>query len=186
MARSRKRCWKPGPCFASLLRLHRQCPAQGAPGPDDRFRQLDLEVKDGVVVHPARWPEKKWTWVVISNAGFPERSTSPPGRPLPAVCPGDRRGNAGDHRGMILKGMGEMFSFPPCCRITSGSSTPAGRGAGGCPGRLHCGGDARKVLDRPLVDISMEEFAAMSNAFIEMAVKKARKRKKETASEQGG
>lgn len=151
------------------------------------FGSLDLEVKDGVVVHPARWPEKKWTWVVISNAGFPEREHFAPledlFRRFARAIGGGTQVTIG---GMILKGMGEMFSVPallPNYEWFFDACRQAGREV------VRDGSIAeatQEILDRPLVDISMEEFAAMSNAFIEMAAKKARRPKKEAASEQGG
>jgi hypothetical protein len=78
---------------------------------------------------------------------------------------------------MILKGMGELFSVPSmlpnyqwffdACRqaggevVREGAITPA----------------TQAVLDRPLLDVGPDEFADLSNTFIDLAVKKARARK---------
>ncbi|HOD29362.1 MAG: flavodoxin family protein [Syntrophales bacterium] len=147
---------------------------------------LEVKVVDGVVVHPPRFPERKWRWVVISNAGFPERELF---EPMEGVF---RRfawaiggGTQVTIAGMILKGMGELFSVPSmlpnyqwffdACRQAGGEVVREGAIAPA----------TQAVLDRPLLDVDPEAFAAMSNTFIDLAAKKARSRKTGQEKTQG-
>jgi len=147
---------------------------------------LEVKVVDGVVVHPPRFPERKWRWVVISNAGFPERELF---EPMEGVF---RRfawaiggGTQVTIAGMILKGMGVLFSVPSmlpnyqwffdACRQAGGEVVREGAIAPA----------TQAVLDRPLLDVDPEAFAAMSNTFIDLAAKKARSRKTGQEKTQG-
>jgi putative NADPH-quinone reductase len=153
------------------------------------FGTLKLEVVDGVVVHPPRFPERKWRWVIISNAGFPEQELFGPLAELFrrfawAIGGGTQVTIAG----MILKGMGELFSVPsmlPNYQWFFDACRQAGvdvvRGAMIAP-------STQAVLDRPLSDVSPDEFAAVSNTFIDLAFKKAQARRTGTQkdAEQAG
>jgi putative NADPH-quinone reductase len=148
------------------------------------FGSLKLEVVNGVMVHPPRFPERKWRWVVISNAGFPEQDIF---RPMEELF---RRAawtvGGGSHvaiAGMIFRSMGELFSVPAmlpgyqwyfdACRqagadvVLSGQIAPS----------------TQAVLDRPLLDVSSEEFAALSNSVIDQVYKKTQTRLTEKQKE---
>jgi putative NADPH-quinone reductase len=151
------------------------------------FGSLELAVEGGVVVHPPRYPGKTWTWVVIANAGFPEREHFAPLEDL------FRRfaraiGGGGQVRigGMILRGMGELFSVPaqlPDYRWFFDACRQAGREVV----REGAVTEAtQRILDRPLLDIGPEEFASLSNFFIRKAAEKARKRDGGEARDEGG
>jgi len=86
---------------------------------------------------------------------------------------------------MILKGMGVLFSVPSmlpnyqwffdACRQAGGEVVREGAIAPA----------TQAVLDRPLLDVDPEAFAAMSNTFIDLAAKKARSRKTGQEKTQG-
>jgi len=141
------------------------------------FGDLTLQAVNGVVVHPPRFPDKTWRWVIISNAGFPEQHHFKPLIDLFrrfAYAMGG--GTQVTIAGMILKGMGELFSVPSmlanyrwffdACRqagddvVRKGAIDPA----------------TQAILDKPLVDVSIEEFVDLSNTFISLAVNKTRAR----------
>ncbi|MGD0277396.1 MAG: flavodoxin family protein [Syntrophales bacterium] len=141
------------------------------------FGDLTLQVANGVIVHPPRFPEKKWRWIVISNAGFPEQHHFEPLADLFRRFAYAMGG--GTHvtiDGMILKGMGELFSVPSmlsnyqwffdACKQAGDDVVRKGR----------IDPATQAILDKPLLDVSPEAFADMSNTFINLAVKKVRSR----------
>lgn len=136
---------------------------------------LKLIYVDGLMVHPPRYPDKKWDWVLISNAGFPEQEHFSAledmfNRFARAVGGGGYVRMAGS----ILKGMGELFAAKPllpgfqwffdACRKAGSEIVLQGS----------ISAETQKILDTPLMDIPLEEFARISNHFIDKATQKAR------------
>jgi putative NADPH-quinone reductase len=139
---------------------------------------LKLIYVDGLSAHPPLHADKKWEWVLISNAGFPERAQ------FTALEETFRKfawaiggGTHAKLAGSILKGMGEILTvkqllpefqwFFDACRkagsevVKKGSIAP----------------ETQAVLDRPFLDLPPEELVHMCNHFIEKATKVLRGRK---------
>jgi len=138
---------------------------------------LKLEYINGMTGHPPRNLEKKWKWVLVSNAGFPEQEHFDPLQDLfRRFARAIGGGNYATLSASICKGMGELLSVKPLlpgfewffetCRqagkemIETGDIQPS----------------TRKTLNRPLMDISAEEFVDLANVNIEKAAKLIRER----------
>ena len=131
---------------------------------------LKLDVVDGITVHPPRWEDMDWKWVVISNAGFPEDTHFEPMREMFRRFAKAMGG--GTHISIvaeICKGMGELLGNKPllphfewffdACREAGAEMAKTGR----------ISADTMDVLDRPLMDVTAEQFAEMANHYIEKA-----------------
>jgi multimeric flavodoxin WrbA len=133
---------------------------------------LKVEVVNGVTVHPARYPDKKWNCVIISNSGFPEQDH------FSAMLDTFRRfaraiggGEYVNISASICKGMGELMAVKPLIPSFSWffeACRKAGREIVETQGVTP---ETMAVLNRPLMDISLEEFAELANVNIEKAAK---------------
>ena len=69
---------------------------------------------DGITVHPPRWADVKWDWVLISNAGFPEDEHFNPLRDMfERFAKAIGGGEYARVKLSICKGMGELLSNKP-------------------------------------------------------------------------
>jgi putative NADPH-quinone reductase len=131
---------------------------------------LKLEIVNGITGHPTRWPDLNWKWVVISNAGFPEDTHFDPMRDMFRRFA--RAIGGGSHVTVvaeICKGMGELLANKPllpqfewffdACRAGGAEFVKTGK----------ISSETQKILDRPLLEVSPAEFAAMANHYIEKA-----------------
>ena len=136
---------------------------------------LKVEFVDGLTVHPPRWPEIKWNWVVISNAGFPEDEHFNPMRDMfQRFARAIGGGGYATIVGSICKGMGELLANKPllpqfewffdACRAAGREIAQNGR----------ITAETLEVLDRPLFPVSPPEFAELANTFIEKATRNIR------------
>ncbi|MBU2549274.1 MAG: flavodoxin family protein [Proteobacteria bacterium] len=138
---------------------------------------LKLDFVDGIVVHPPRWTDIQWKWVVISNAGFPEPEHFQPmldmyRRFARAIGGGAYVTLSAD----ICKGMGELLANKPllpqfewffeACRQAGAEMVRDGQVSEA----------TRAVLDRPLLDVTPREFADMANFYIEKAARLIREK----------
>ncbi|HPQ45580.1 MAG TPA: flavodoxin family protein [Syntrophales bacterium] len=131
---------------------------------------LRLAHVDGLTVHPPRYPHKKWQWVLISNAGFPEREQF---KALELTFDMFAWAFGGGTNvalvGKILKGMGEILTVKPllpqfqwffdACRTAGREIVQQGWIAK----------ETQEVLDRPFIDLPIEDLVNMSNRYIEKA-----------------
>lgn len=138
---------------------------------------LKIIVVNGRTAHPPRFPEKKWQWVLISNAGFPEKEHF---GALEDTF--ERFANAfggGTHVtlvGSILKGMGELFrvkALLPNFQWFFDVCKQAGREVilDGCISQK-----TQEILDRPLLDLPLEDLTSICNQYIEKAAQLLRKK----------
>lgn len=142
------------------------------------FGELKLSYVDGFTAHPPRDPDKKWQWVLISNAGFPEREQfSALELTFDKFAWAFGGGTHAALVGKILKGMGEILTVKPllpqfewffdACRkaggeiIENGSITP----------------ETQEIIDRPFLDLPVEELVKMTNQYIDKAQKVLTKKK---------
>jgi putative NADPH-quinone reductase len=100
---------------------------------------LKVEVVNGITAHPPRFPDKKWNWIIISNAGFPEQ----------------------DHFSAMLDTFRRFARAFEACKSAGREIVETQTIAP----------DTMEVLNRPLMDIQIEEFAEMANVNIEKAAK---------------
>jgi FMN-dependent NADH-azoreductase len=131
---------------------------------------MKIIIANGRTAHPPRFPEKKWQWVLISNAGFPEREHF--GALEDTFARFAHAFGGGTHAtlsGSILKGMGEIFRvkallpgfqwfFDACTQagketILDGKFSPA----------------TQEILDRPLLDLPLQDLVNMTNQYIDKA-----------------
>ena len=140
----------------------------------DRFMILGdlklLYVDDGLTSHPPRYPDKKWQWVLISNAGFPEREQF---KALELTFEMFSWAFGGGTHvalvGKILKGMGEILKvksllpqfqwFFDACRMAGNEVVQKGE----------ITKETQEILDRPFLDLPVKDLVAMSNQYIEKA-----------------
>jgi len=138
---------------------------------------LKLEFVDNLTVHPPRNPERKWKWILVSNAGFPEQEHFDPMvdlfRRFARAIGGGRYVTLTE---TICKSMGELLAVKPlqpgfewffqACRKAGREVVEQGA----------IQKKTRKILDRPLLDISPREFVDLANANIEKAGRIIRER----------
>lgn len=136
---------------------------------------LKLVYVDGLMVHPPRYPDKKWDWILISNAGFPEREH------FSALEDMFRKfaravGGGGYVRlaGSILMGMGELFAVKPLLPSFQWYFDACKKAGSEIILQGSISEETQKILDKPLMDIPLEEFARISNRYIDKATQKAR------------
>jgi putative NADPH-quinone reductase len=133
---------------------------------------LKVEVVDGLTVHPPRWPDIKWNWVIISNAGFPEDEHFNPMRDMfKRFAWAIGGGGYVKVAASICKGMGELLGNKPLLPQFEWFFE-ACRKAGSEVVRDGCiSPETQAILDKPLMPVTPTEFAELANVFIEKAVK---------------
>jgi putative NADPH-quinone reductase len=131
---------------------------------------LRLSQVDGLTVHPPRYPDKRWQWVLISNAGFPEREQF---KALELTFDMFAWAFGGGTHvalvGKILKGMGEILTVKPLLpqfewffdACTAAGNEVAQKG--------EITKETQEILDRPFIDLPIAELVNIINQYIEKA-----------------
>ncbi|MEW6440414.1 MAG: flavodoxin family protein [bacterium] len=138
---------------------------------------LKLEVVDGMTVHPPRWPEVKWKWVLIANAGFPEDAVFDPLREMFRHFGRAIGGGAFvTHVASICKGMGELLAVKPLARELEWFFEACRKAGSELATRGGISAETLETLERPLMPLPSKEFAEMSNFYIDKATRLIRER----------
>ncbi|MBN2283868.1 MAG: flavodoxin family protein [Deltaproteobacteria bacterium] len=136
------------------------------------FGDLKLSYTDGLTGHPPRDPDKKWEWVLISNAGFPEREHfTALELTFEKFAWAFGGGTHASVAARILKGMGEILTvkkllpqfewFFQACRQAGREVAEQGRIAP----------ETQEILDRPFIDLPVEQLVSILNQNIDKAQK---------------